>query len=343
MKLEIKEWLKKNLTCPRHGIHVSIDGAAVCCPRGCSYPVVDGIPVMLLGEVPPTHDAMRKSLAEASDKDHLIAAENSSADQNRDRIDPHVQAVVSATCGILYKDLVGKLQRYPIPNLRLPVGNNRLFLDVGCNWGRWCVAAANKGYRSIGLDPDLGAILAARKVARRMNASAAFVVADARHIPFAEAAIDVVFSYSVLQHFAKPDARQALAEFARVTKPSGTALVQMPNAFGFRSLYHQLRRGFRQARHFEVRYWTPRELLRCFNAELGPTHLSVDGFFGLGIQPSDIDLLPIRYRTVVRCSEMLRSMSKFVPGLSWFADSLYARSTRATRTPLRSVDAATTT
>ena len=29
---------------------------------------------------------------------------------------------------------------YPIPELRLPPGDGRSFLEVGCNWGRWCVA-----------------------------------------------------------------------------------------------------------------------------------------------------------------------------------------------------------
>ena len=36
-------------------------------------------------------------------------------------------------------------------------------LDLGSSWGRWSIAAARKGYSVVGLDPSLGAVLAARR------------------------------------------------------------------------------------------------------------------------------------------------------------------------------------
>jgi ubiquinone/menaquinone biosynthesis C-methylase UbiE len=109
----------------------------------------------------------------------------------------------------------------------------------GCNWGRWSIAAARKGYRVVGIDPSLGGVLAARRAAKSLSIEADFIVADARHLPFKDVSLDNVFSYSVIQHLSKPDALKSFAEIARILKPSGKSLIQMPNAFGIRNLYHQ--------------------------------------------------------------------------------------------------------
>jgi SAM-dependent methyltransferase len=229
----------------------------------------------------------------------------------------------------MYRPLIGRLTRYPIPELRLPVGEGKRFLDVGCNWGRWCVAAARKGYRPVGVDYNLEAVLAARRVARRLGAAATFLVADARHLPFADASFDVAFSYSVLQHLSREDARRSVADIGRTLKPGGTAFVQLASAFGARSLYHLLRRRFREPAGMDVRYWTPGEMRRVFEERVGPATLTVDGFFGLGIQPADLDLLLPRHRLAVRASEALRAASERVGALRWAADSLYVRATRS--------------
>ena len=73
----------------------------------------------------------------------------------------------------------------------------------------------------------------------------------------------------------------------------------MPKAFGIRCLYHQMRRGFREGNDFEVRYWRPSELLSAFSTDVGPSELTVDGYFSLNIQPSDLHFLPAKYRAVV--------------------------------------------
>src|SRR5207249_4829005 len=98
-------------------------------------------------------------------------------------IDPVVAYLVAATNGLMYRHLVGTLSSYPIPEIRLSPGNGRRFLDVGCGWGRWCVAANAKGFEAIGIDPSLGAVMAARRVARHLGVSIQYVVADARHLP----------------------------------------------------------------------------------------------------------------------------------------------------------------
>jgi SAM-dependent methyltransferase len=207
--------------------------------------------------------------------------------------------------------------------LRLPPGQGKRILDVGCNWGRWCVAAAKIGYRPVGIDPSLGSVLGAQQVCRQLGVDAEFVVADARYMPFCERTFDTVFSYSVLQHFSKEDARVALNECRRVMNPPATCLIQMPNKWGIRCLWHQARRRFREPRDFEVRYWALPELQGCFAEILGGPIITVDGFFGLGIQPNDIDLLPLRFKMIVHASEMMRALSNRIPVFRYVADSLY--------------------
>jgi SAM-dependent methyltransferase len=190
------------------------------------------------------------------------------------------------------------------------------------------VAAARAGYRVIGIDPSLKSLRAARRAAQQLGVEVDYLVGDGRHLPFAGGTVDQVFSYSVLQHLSKENARATLREAARVLRKDGQCLVQMPNVFGVRCFYHQLRRGFRETRDFEVRYWTVPELARTFSEIVGPSRVFVDGYFTLNPQMSDIHLFPPRYRAIVRFSEMLRKMSSSFPPLKYVADSLYVSSVR---------------
>jgi SAM-dependent methyltransferase len=287
--------------------------------------VIDDVPVLLVSEIEQTHIEGTRALLAAELGD---AASLPKFEVQPGEIDPFVRNVIGATNGSLYQHLVGTLKEYPIPRLRLPPGDGRLLLEVGCNWGRWCVAAARAGYRPIGIDPSLKAIRAANRVARQLGIQAEYAVADARYLPFRENAFDQVFSYSVLQHLSRENVATSLAEMGRVLAGDGAVLVQMPNMFGVRCLYHQARRGFREERDFEVRYWRPSELLAAFSSAIGPSELSVDGFFSLNVQPNDLHLLPARYRAVVHTSEALRRVSKMIPLLVNVADSLYVSARR---------------
>jgi SAM-dependent methyltransferase len=241
-------------------------------------------------------------------------------------VDDFVQGEVPYTSGNLYFPVQHKLTRYPIPTLRLPPGQGQRLLDIGCNWGRWSIAAARRGYRPVGLDPSLDAVLAARRVAAQLGIDAEFVVGDARCLPFTHDAFDIAFSYGVFQHLSKENVRTCLAEVARVVKPEGRTLIQMPNKYGIRQYQQRHRRGFRETQGFEVRHWTPAELKETFQRTFGRTSMTADCYFGLGIQASDADLLPFRFRVVVALSELLRKASRLVAPLASVADSLYLES-----------------
>jgi SAM-dependent methyltransferase/uncharacterized protein YbaR (Trm112 family) len=315
------------IVCPREFTPLRENGNHLVCESGHCYPLIDGVPVMLLEEASPTNDGFRWTLEQAKGY-----APPYPIYHPVNGIDTYVQEQIGSTNGHLYRRAINNLKRYPIPDLRLPDGPGKTLLDIGCNWGRWSIAAARKGYQVVGIDPSLDAVLAARRVARQLELDINYLVADARFLPFPDQSFDTVFSYSVLQHLSKENVRLALSSIKRVLKTPGLSLVQMPNRFGIRSIYKQVKQTLRRrpdygnTGEFHVRYWTPRELLEAFQTRIGPSSLSVDGFFGLGIQKTDTDLMPAHYRAVVHGSELLRRTSKILSPLKYVADSLYIES-----------------
>ena len=266
-----------------------------------------------------------ESLGISAEEKHLLVE---LARSGAGPVDAVASFLVGATSGHSYKDLIGRLTTYPVPNLRLGPAPGAAFLDLGASWGRWSIAAARRGFDVVGLDPSLGASLAARRIARQLGLEIKHVCGDARFLPFAPQRFHTVFSYSVLQHLAKTEVRVVLSEVGRVLRSDGQSLVQMPNALGIRCLQHQMRRGFRPGRGFEVRYWTPPELLRTFEDRIGPSRLSVDCYFGLGLQDSDRDLMGPATRAIMSVSDLLRAASRWLPGIKYLADSVYVHSDR---------------
>jgi SAM-dependent methyltransferase len=236
-----------------------------------------------------------------------------------DVVDEHVRASLLKTHGNLYRG--ANLTRYPIPPFPLSDGDGRPLLDIGCNWGRWTIAAARAGWRATGIDRAKKSVGAARRVAEQLGVEAEYVVGDARELPFPDASFGAVFSYSVLQHLAKEDVVDVVEEVRRVLRPGGLAWIEMPNARGPLNLVRQARRGFAAGADQDVRYWTLPELRRTFGT-IGPAAIAADGFLTINPQPADLDLLPARSRAVVRVSEALRRASGRLPLLVEVADSV---------------------
>jgi SAM-dependent methyltransferase/uncharacterized protein YbaR (Trm112 family) len=340
----IDPWLTANLVCPIDRQPVVLRDGRLVCSSNHAYPVVDGVPVMLVADIRQTMGLATASMARASSALidmrapdlHLESLGISEEEKvgvvelakHGSAIDPVVAHLVAATNGLMYRHLIGSLDRYPLPEILLPPGAGRSLLDVGCSWGRWTVAAANRGYNAVGIDPSLGAVMAARRVARELGVAAHFVVGDARHLPFADGRFDCVYSYSVFQHLSRPDAAAAVGQVGRVLARGGTAKVQMPTRFGIRCLMHQARRGFRDGRDFEVRYWSLPELRRLFEPLVGASRVEVDCYFGIGLQRADAPMMTPGLRRILSLSEWLKRASGHFPPLTWIADSVFVEAAR---------------
>jgi ubiquinone/menaquinone biosynthesis C-methylase UbiE/uncharacterized protein YbaR (Trm112 family) len=317
-------WLLDHLVCPRDKTRLTLKENHLFCAEKHSYPVIRDIPVLLVDDAVSTHGYIEKTLAEVAELENREPPSEPSGDEpEADTIDEFVQQEIPYTSGNLYFSVQNRLPRYPIPDFRPPPGNGERLLDIGCNWGRWTIAAAQKGYRAVGMDPSLEAVLAAQRVSRQLGVEPVFLVGDARFLPFADDAFDTVFSYSVFQHFSKENAKISFEEIARVLKRGNFSYLQMPNRYGVRQFYQHWKRGFTEGEGFEVRYWTPAELIETFEEKFGETEMSTDCFFGLGIQKTDTDLLPLHFKAVVYSSEILRGISRIFPPLTKVADSVY--------------------
>jgi len=246
---------------------------------------------------------------------------------DKDRaIDPFVDDWVVNTNGNLYRKVRGKLPRYPIPQWPFLPGEGKLLVDVGCSWGRWTMAAARAGYRPIGMDVHLDALAAATRVSQQLGIKTDFVCAGAEALPFQAASIDLLFCYSVLQHLERATVRGFFREVARLLKPGGICLVQLPNTFGLYNILRQLKRGCREAKPgtFEMRYWGRSEIQKTVDdAGLKNLCIRADGFFSQNPQLSDLDLLSAGGKLIVLASEAGRKASTVLPIFTHVADSLW--------------------
>jgi SAM-dependent methyltransferase len=318
------------LACPLDGAALSESDGGLSCEQGHRWPVIRGLPVLLPSGQEQTHPEAELALRIARGEDEL-ADEPSNA---RGGMDPFVQHQLAATCGNLYTPLTSRLDRYPIPVIPLPRGRRRVFVEIGCNWGRWCIAAARQGWRVIGVDPSLRSLLAAQRLAAELGVAADFVVGDARCLPLRNGVADQVFSYSVLQHLARHRVRRCVREAARVLAPAGRCLVQLPSSRGVLARLRSLQ-GEGRPSGFDCRRWTPAEMQAVFSRLLGPTSLSADGWFTLNPRPEDLPLLPPLSRAVVRASEFLRRLSRRRPWLVHTADSLWVEARKPGAVPAR--------
>lgn len=184
------------LRCPIHGLPLTAAGdAALTCPGGETFPVIDGIPVMLPDE------PERRKLAKTDWSQQPVVGSspldfyNQSRDQER-----YYRTELPGDRETLDRLLADRKTDGPV----LEIGPGRGVLQ--------------------GIGGDYVAIDYGFTVLRRYVSPAhARVCGTADRLPFADAQFSMLFTVAVLEHV--PAADRAFAEIHRVLKPGGVAYV----------------------------------------------------------------------------------------------------------------------
>lgn len=101
-------------------------------------------------------------------------------------------------------------------------------LDIGAGNGGMCIAAALSGATQVyGIEYEDYRIPLANKWAKCRGAKVVIKQGVAESLPFADASIDTVFLWSVIEHVESHD--KTFSEIARVLRPGGTVVINGPN------------------------------------------------------------------------------------------------------------------
>lgn len=123
----------------------------------------------------------------------------------------------------------------------------------------------HKAAEVIGIDISVEVVSRAQQ--RDTNRQAHYVVADVRHLPFADNAFDLIVSPSTLDHFVQAsDLDRSLCELARVMEPAGRLIITLDNRQNiFDPLLHLVTR-LRKTPYFIGRSYTIGELSAALQA-----------------------------------------------------------------------------
>lgn len=100
-------------------------------------------------------------------------------------------------------------------------------LDAGCGPGTYGIMLAQEGNEVVGIEISPDAVQVANERAKEKGVNFSARVGDLEKLPFPDNTFDICFCGWVLHHF--PDMSAAVAELARVLKPSGRIALAEPN------------------------------------------------------------------------------------------------------------------
>jgi SAM-dependent methyltransferase len=193
------------LRCPACSAPIEVGpDAAVCEAAGHTYPVVEGIPVLVA--------------------DETLAADPQYAGQ-RAYFDAEFARYGEYR---LERWRVGYLRR--LAAAQALGGDGAPLVDVGVGGsGYTVIEAARAGRSAVGCDLSLEGLRAAKRFAEAEGVAdrVLFVCCSAEKLPFESASFDVGLAIAVLEHV--PDDDAAVDELARVLRPGGRAWVTVPH------------------------------------------------------------------------------------------------------------------
>lgn len=180
----------KNIRCPICKGQLSFNTELRCPDCAIDYPIVDGIPVLLLDTNTPN---MEQNVQKEKDFYENMFANLSGFEDGHCIVYGHDK---------IYK-FMEEIERGTI-------------IEVGCGGGHHSVNLSQRGFKVTAIDLSLNGLRAAKKLAEHEGEEIAFLCGDIKQLPFEDREFDICFCSLVLHHFIRFN--ELLQELTRVTK-----------------------------------------------------------------------------------------------------------------------------
>ena len=132
-----------------------------------------------------------------------------------------------------------------------------VILDVGCGWGRDCVAFVNHGFSVIGLDLSKSML----KLAEKHAPLCTFYEADMRKIPLNDNSVDGIWCCASLLHLKRSQTLRAFKEFRRVLRNGAVCCIIVKKGTG-----ENVDKGFSQSSPRFFTYFHEDEIRKRFRS-----------------------------------------------------------------------------
>jgi ubiquinone/menaquinone biosynthesis C-methylase UbiE len=193
------------VVCPRCKGALAESEQLHCAACEVSYPVVDGVPLLLGAELTEQHEHQREYFDAAFSGYEQYTIENWRLS--------YLQRI--------YEELAILDRGSP-------------YLDVGVGGsGATVIEAAKRGVTAAGCDLSVAGVLTAQRFAESEGVGdrSRFVVCAAEALPFADRSFGAVSAVALLEHV--DDDRAVVAEIARVATPDARVFLTVPHAFRY--------------------------------------------------------------------------------------------------------------
>lgn len=248
-----------------------------------------------------------------------------------------VQNQIAATNGIHYVDCIGKLKEYPQYELPVPaVTGQKLMLDIGSGWGRWLISGANKGFIPIGMDIRLEFCETQQKVLRDFGIKGYSVVGDLENLPFIDSTFDLIWSFSVIQHTHYDRFTNCLKSINQCLTENGYTYLEFPNKDGLRNKRGPVLTQSKSKDDYNswcVRYYTIQEYKEIFDDILKGFQFDNHSFLGIGVLKEDVKYVSLKNKVLCSASLLLSFLTRIIPGLKNYSDSVYIKAFKKGYTP----------
>ena len=165
-------------------------------------------------------------------------------------------------------------------------------------------------------------MIVAKKYCEENNIDAYFIYADILNLPFKDKKFDLVFSFSVLQHFPRDKFFKVVKEVRKLLNDGGLFKFQIMNVIGIRSLYNNLILRHKTKKYFFPEFYFPYKIIK-YSKNYYSSASFVNCSFFTQANEVDYELFNVKYKFLFKISSFFNFIQKYIPFLKYFSDNLY--------------------